>query len=272
MNTPLQKLARFIDLSPSAAEYLARVRRFDPESFVAWCLRVGSTLTIPEIQSVRWEFIDRGRVRGPIGLRGAVTEADIIQAFADAVAEFRQPAGIVLKHQEWQRVLRSIARACPELDADAARAVINPPAAKRAARRFTPRGPNKAALDRIPIEDTRQVNVAPAPIEDVATMKARIHAEYADIMPDAAEHTDEDPKPKRKCESSGWAPGTFKKGQAYASPDEVAAFLGLSARTIKEKMKAGELRGLQLGYSTLRIELASVQELIQKSAIGGAWK
>lgn len=261
----LQKIAESLHLNPSAADYLAGVRQYDRETFLAWCFRVGTDLTLEEIQALQWEFVEGATVRGPIGLRGASVTASIAPPLDDAIAELRQPSGPVFKFSEWRKTLRFFPRTYPPLDPDALRKVLKPAPAKREPRRFNPRGPNKPKPNMDEPVSIVAAETAAVAVEDPETVKARIRAQYADIM--APSECQDEAKPNRKPES--WP---FKQGQAYASPDEVGAFLGVCGRTVKKFVDEGKLRAVALGHSTLRVELESVREMLRSSAIGRAWR
>jgi hypothetical protein len=268
MKTPMQKITAALGLSRTSADYLDGARQFDREKFIAWCFRAGTTLTIEEIQALRWEHIEGAEVRGPIGLRGTITEASIAQPLADAMAEFRRPVGPIFRYKEWQKTLRYFRTISPPLDPDAVRSKLKPAPAKRAKRCFTPRGPNKVKDKDIPAPITSVATPPIEPVEDLETMKARIAAQYVDkILPEPPEQDAEPKTSRRRSDSLEWP---FKKNQAFAAATVVADFLGVSARWVKNQITSGALRGNRMGV--VRVELASLRELIEKTAIGLGWR
>src|SRR5712671_4662526 len=110
MKTPIKILAEKLRLDASATECLEGSCRYDREKFIGWCFRTGTTLTLDEVAALRWEHIQGSTVRGPIGLRGTITEATIVQPVCDALEEFRRPSGPIFRFIEWQKTLRYFRR------------------------------------------------------------------------------------------------------------------------------------------------------------------
>lgn len=51
----------------------------------------------------------------------------------------------------------------------------------------------------------------------------------------------------------------------WVTPEEAAAYLGVSKQTVRAWCRAGKLRGAKLGHHTVRISTSSIEQMLERA-------
>lgn len=253
------------------AEHLANQSRVDPSTMPAILLSLGTPLSVPQINSVLWEWISwdpEPRIRFPAAAGQSLVEIPIHSDAAEMLRPLAQSKGTIINGKKtWARDLRTLMM-WAQIDLPAVRTKLG-----------IPLSPPQLSIPQPAAKAKRRPVISePAPTtaaEDSSSKWSGAESEAAPASEEAASNAGDDsddpqdPAPAFGPSRRGRRPAGDSKFvlKAHYETHRVAALLDVSLKWIKAEIKRGNLTGYRLG-TRIVIPAEDLEKLLKNTRMG----